>query len=35
MEEKKLRVYIKVWTKISKAKKIALVSHRNPDGDTL
>lgn len=35
MEEKKLRVYNKIWTKIKNAKKIALVSHRNPDGDTL
>lgn len=35
MLEKKLRVYTKVWKKISESKNIALVSHKNPDWDTL
>lgn len=35
MEEKKLRVYNKIWLKLKEAKRIALVSHLNPDGDTI
>lgn len=32
---KKLRVYKKIFSKIHSAKKIALISHKNPDLDTL
>lgn len=35
MFHKKLRVYNKILDKIKWASKIALISHRNPDGDTL
>lgn len=35
MEEKKRRVYSKVVKKIEDAHDIALISHKNPDGDTL
>ncbi len=35
MEEKKLRVYKKFFSKISEAQKILIISHRNPDWDTL
>ncbi|MDD5212932.1 MAG: DHH family phosphoesterase [Candidatus Gracilibacteria bacterium] len=35
MLDKKLRVYNKIIDKIKGASNIALISHRNPDGDTL
>lgn len=35
MLDKKIRVYNKIIDKIKQATKIALISHRNPDGDTL
>lgn len=35
MDQKKIRVFNKIIDKLKKAKNIALVSHRNPDGDTI
>jgi len=35
MLEKKLRVYKKLLEKIKLSKNIALVSHKNPDLDTI
>lgn len=35
MQEKKLRVYNKVLNKIRQSKKILIMSHRNPDWDTI
>lgn len=35
MDQKKIRVFNKIIDKIKQAKSIALISHRNPDGDTI
>jgi phosphoesterase RecJ-like protein len=35
MQEKKLSIYKKIFSKISNAKKILIISHRNPDWDTI
>lgn len=35
MEDKKLRVYKKVLNKIRQARKILIMSHKNPDWDTI
>lgn len=35
MQEQKKRVYNKIFAKIKKSDRIALLSHKDPDGDTL
>ncbi len=35
MYQKKVRIYNLVLNKIKEAKRIALISHMNPDGDTI
>ncbi len=35
MQERKLAIYKRIFSKISDAKKILIISHRNPDWDTI